>query len=95
MKCERFIFRGNMSILLIKVKITSSATAFSSGYNKLKIFGSHKFEFGARNCSSNRAISVHVPGSTPSSLPFLEPSVSQVEVFYSCVMLKVFDANRV
>ena len=32
MKCERFIFRGNMSILLIKVKITSSATAFSARF---------------------------------------------------------------
>ena len=28
MKCERFVFRGNLSILLIKVKITSSATIF-------------------------------------------------------------------
>ena len=38
MKCERFIFRGNLSILLIKVKITASATVFCSGYDKLKIF---------------------------------------------------------
>ena len=37
MKCERFIFRGNLSVLLIKVKITSSATVFCSRYNKLKI----------------------------------------------------------
>lgn len=89
MKYERFIFRGNLSILLIKVKITSSATIFCSGYNKLKIFGTQKFEFGARNCSFNRAVSVHGLGSTRtrSSLPLLEPSVSQVEVFYICVMI--------
>ena len=83
MRFERFIFRGNLSFLLIKVKITSSATVFTSGYNKLKIFGTQKFEFGTRNCSSNRAVSVHGLGSTRSSLPFLEPSVSQVKVFFS------------
>ena len=60
---------------------------FCSGYNKWKIFGTQKFEFGARNCSFNRAVSVHSLGSTRSSLPLLEPSVSQVEVFYICVML--------
>ena len=37
MKCERFIFRGNLSILPIKVKKTSSATGFCSRYKKLKI----------------------------------------------------------
>ena len=87
MKYELFIFRGNLSILLIKVKITSSANIFCSEYNKWKIFGTPKFEFGARNCSSNRAVSVHGLGSSRSSLPLLEPSVSQVEVFYICVML--------
>ena len=87
MKYERFIFRGHLSILPIKVKITSSAHIFCSGYNKWKIFGTQIFEFGARNYSLNRAVSVHGLGSTRSSLPLLEPSVSQVEVVYICVML--------
>ena len=48
MKYERFIFGLTLSILLIKVKITSSATVFCSGYNKCKIFGTQKFEFGTQ-----------------------------------------------
>ena len=81
MKCEHFVFRGNLSILLIKVKITSSATVFCSGYNKWKIFGTQKLEFGACNFSSNSTVSVHGLVSMRSSLPLLEPSVSQVKVF--------------
>ena len=45
MKYELFIFRGNLSILLIKVKITSSANIFCSGYNKWKIFLSLSLQF--------------------------------------------------
>ena len=94
MKCERFIFRGNLSILLIKVKKNFKCNWFLFQIQKIKNFGTQKFEFGTRNYSSNRAVSVHVLGSTRSSLPILEPSVSQVEVFHSRVMLKAFDPNR-
>lgn len=68
-------------IFAIKVEERQLKLLFIPKEKKMAIFPTDKFEFGARNCLSNRAGPNRTLGSMRSSFAFFEPSVICNEVF--------------